>query len=109
MLTFIDEDRGTGRTTRMLKSAIEKSKNSDGVVVIVGHNREFKYCLSRIIPEIWTYPNIKYEYLGSPNLIITTGGLSVRGVHYENILIDHHAKDILFDRIIGKWFKYYDS
>ena len=120
-----DSNRQTGRTTRMLKQAIEAA-SAGNFVYVIAHNSEYAKKLAALAEEIasykcwvsldnsdgnrvlyilqWRSGHIKFLGFNESTICLDADPYCVRG-HKEKCFVDHYVWETHFSKPSHKWSK----
>ena len=111
--------RGTGRTYRMLKEAIEAVHLGHRVVVVTGSSREYHQLVQMamridetLTPGEWwrlrsPATGGSLEFLPQSSDDWSWGRRRIRGLPPETLIfIDHHAVEVRYGGVLAEWLRY---
>jgi hypothetical protein len=87
---YKDDNRGTGRTTRMLQAASKRRRHTGRVLVVVHSANMIRYCelLSR---------KLDLDIPSAEIVTVTNARMRIRGMHYADIFVDHFVEQSAYE------------
>lgn len=110
---FIEKNKQTGKTSRMMEKAVELAKNGKFVYVVTHDKNMVDYCKRKISKENMHFLNslkIQVNSVSECNSgSIDWDNLRLRGYPNSCLLLDHYVLEIKFSSILNSWLSNFET